>query len=72
MACVILLDQNIFVAVKENWVQNPILHSKTKIFYSNNVDDEANFELKTMYYFHPEDTVCYSGYVNQKFGVYFL
>lgn len=71
MACVILLEQKIFIAIKKQWVQNPMLYSKTVVFHSPNIGDEADFEFQKMFYFHQEKIACYNGYVNQIFGMYF-
>lgn len=70
-ACVILLKQKKIIVVQDKWVENPTLYSETKVFYSPNVNDEANFETQIMFYFHSTKTACYYGCVNEKFGTYF-
>lgn len=54
-AFVVVLENDRLVALKKDWVQNPILNSVTKVFYSPNTDDSSNFELHKMYYFNEKN-----------------
>lgn len=67
-AFVIVLDNKKSIAVKKDWVQNPILDSVAKVFYSPNAEASSNFELPKLYYFNADAASCYTGYVLQKFG----
>lgn len=65
---VVLLNGGKLLVVKKNWIEYPIIHSITKIFFSPYEDSEADFSLPTMQIFSIDDTCCYLGLVCKHFS----
>lgn len=66
----ILLKDQKLLALKKNWIKNPILNANTSVFFSPNDQDNPNFELKTSYFFKSNVVALYDGYVLKMFGKY--
>lgn len=67
-ACVVVLQNNKLISLKEVWVQFPVPNAKSIVFFSPNHDDAANFHLEPSYYFDPERPSCYKSRVVERFG----
>lgn len=67
---VVLLNGGRLLAVKKNWIQYPIVHTISKIFFAPYEDAEVNFNLPTMQEFSPEEYACYLGLICKRFGEY--
>lgn len=69
MAFVVILKNNTNVlAVKANWVENPVLNDVSLIFYSQNENDVANFTLPPQYHLRNDSANCYQARVMAQFG----
>lgn len=71
MAFAVLLRCNKLVAVKAEWVYNPVVNGLSTIFYSKNNDENARFEVNAKHFFNGDETGCYYGYVYKDFGKIF-
>lgn len=67
-AFVIILECDKLLAVDQKWVQNPILSQISKVYFSKNVKDIADFSLETTFFFKSDKSGCYDGYVYKYFG----
>lgn len=56
------------IAVKREWIQNPVLRSKTKFFYSENPNATADYTTCPLYYINKNIDACYDGFILQGFG----
>lgn len=65
---VVYLDQMKLIVIKEDWIENPDLGSKSKIFFSPNSNEVANFALPLSFYFDDTKTTCYEAFVCKCFG----
>lgn len=65
---VVALRQQKLLAIKKQWIENPLLLSFTKIFFSANSQKEPNFALETRYYFNKNCDACYDAYIIKSFG----
>lgn len=67
---VVLLEQNILIAVKKQWIENSNSVEQVAVFYSSDRNAVPNFERNKMYYFKENQTACYNCRIVQKFGSY--
>lgn len=65
---VVLLNEARLVAVKRNWIEYPIVHSISKIFFSPFEDSKVDFNLPVLQTFSPEQPNCYLGFICKRFG----
>lgn len=57
-----------FVIIKDNWVQNPKIGEKSRIFYAPDEEAEPNFGLNEKFLFDKQVQNVYIGYVWKHFG----
>lgn len=73
-AFIVLLGNNKFIVLREEWIEYPILSANSKVFYSSNRQSNADFSIEQKYYFHRNETSCYMAYICKRFSKcdYFL
>lgn len=70
---VVYLESGQLVALQENWIQNPILGKKSKVFISENDVAFPNFALDPLFYINKKIDAVYNAFVYKKFGkIYFF
>lgn len=68
MNAVILNYNKKIIIVPENWIENSNQFSEqTKIYYSPNFEDPANFTIPVKQFFDRTVPKCYNGFLLQKF-----
>lgn len=67
---VVCLKSKRYIVLPENWIQNPILRRETKVYFSQNPTDEADFSLKILFYLNQSVSGVYEAFVIKKFGEY--
>lgn len=70
MVFVIILLSRRFIIVKDNWVENKNIGEKTKVFFSPENADEANFSLEVKFLFNERVPNVYEGYIWKHCGKY--
>lgn len=70
VAFIVLLQCNKFIVLKEEWIESPILSTKSKVFYSANRQSVADFLIETKFYFHDDETCCYMAYIYKRYSMY--
>lgn len=65
---VVYLKNNSFLVVPEAWIQNPVLGIVSKVYFSNNLADAPDFDLKAKFYINVFVAGCYEAFVYKKFG----
>lgn len=65
---VVCLKQNRFVILKESWVQNPYIQQFSMVFFSPNDEAMADFGAEKKFYFNPNASFCYDGFVTKAFA----
>lgn len=68
MVFAIILLSRRFIIVQDNWVENPDISEKTKIFYSPDQNENPNFDLEVKFLFNGRVPNVYEGYIWQHFG----
>lgn len=68
--CVVQLANDHMIVVRNDWVQEP-KETKTKIFFSPNIEDQPVFG-NTMHYFKDKEVACYVGRVHKCFSKFLL
>lgn len=68
MAFVVLLRCNKLVALKAEWVYNPVVFGLSTVFFSPNGDENARFGPESKYFFTGNESGCFYGYVYKDFG----
>lgn len=62
---VVFLKCQKYVAIKEEWIQNPVIGKSSKVFISNDETFAADFDAK-MSYFVVDENMCYNGFIERK------
>lgn len=70
MVFAIILMCKRFIIVQDNWVENPKINEKTKIFFSPDLNTQPNFDLNEKFLFNKNVSNVYTGYVLKRFGEY--
>lgn len=55
------------IAIKYGWVQNPIIHEESVVFYGPDSEENPDFTLPEEYYLNKTKRACYRAAVMQKF-----
>lgn len=71
---VVILECKKIIVVPNNWVekQNTNSDDSTKIFFSPDTNDEADFDLPKKMFFDKTERKCYRGYVLKECGKQFF
>lgn len=67
---VVILKSNKLISLGKNWVQNPILNTKSLVYFSADEQEEPNFNSERLFYFQPTVPGCYESEVLKEFGMY--
>lgn len=70
MAFAVILRCNEMIAAKEHWIANPVLSEASKIFFSPNRNQVANFDIAPKYFFEGNEVAVYDGFLYRRFGKY--
>lgn len=71
MAYVVILRNNLtLLSVSDNWIQNPVLDEKTIVFFSPELTDQQNFQMRPKYHYDKDVTNCYHARVLKRFSKY--
>lgn len=70
MAFAVILRCNEMIAVKEDWIANPVLSKASKIFFSPKQNQVANFDIAPTHFFKKKDVAVYDGFLYRRFGKY--
>lgn len=62
MVFAVILESKRHIVVPDNWVQNPTISGKTKIFFSPDARAQPNFNLGQKYLFNKNMSNVYEGY----------
>lgn len=65
------LESKRYIALKESWIQNPILGKESKVFFSNDENTVPDFSLPIQFYLNNREDGVYDAFVYRKFGKYF-
>lgn len=61
-----------WLAVKRDWVQNPILKKRSLVFLSPNPNEIADFKIQSSFYINQHENSVYESFVWPEFGKYFF
>lgn len=64
---VVYLECQRYISVQRNWIQNPEPGEKSKIFYSSDSNDAADFSTEPLHYLNKSVAACYNAFVYKKF-----
>lgn len=64
----VLLNNDVLIHIKKDWVENPVAKTISKVFFSNYFDTKANFDKSVEKTFDEMKTACYLGYIHKVFG----
>lgn len=67
---VVILKSNKLISVGKNWVRNPILNTKSLVYFSADEQEEPYFNSKRLFYFQPTVSGCYESEVLKEFVMY--
>lgn len=65
---VVFMECRRYVAVKKQWIQNPVIGTESKMFFSNDKEAAPNFQLEQQYYLNERNDACYNVFVRKSFG----
>lgn len=65
---VVFIECKRWLVVKEDWVENPNLGQRSKIFFSQNDNAVADFSIDPPYYINLSIDSVYDAFVWSKFG----
>lgn len=68
MAFVVVLQSNVLVSIKKDWILNSIQNTESLVYHSPTELDHPIFHLPPSYYFKPDAKACYIARVIRKFG----
>lgn len=67
---VVYLQCKRFIAVKKEWIKNPIIGHESTVFISRNTQAVANFDIVREYYVNEKEDACYDCFVYKGFSEY--
>lgn len=65
---VVYLKSMKYFTVHRKWIQNPVVGEQSKIFYSSNFNDVADFTCAVLYFLDKSVAACYNAFVYKVFG----
>lgn len=67
---VVIIQQKRFLILQRNWIENPCIGAHTKVFWSPNDQDTADYTRDVKYMYNRAESACYEGFVLKKFNVF--
>lgn len=69
---VVYLESGKYIALKRNWVQNPILGEESMVFLSKDESANPNFSSEQLFYVNKNVDATYKAFVYKRFGITFI
>lgn len=69
-AFIVLLRNNKFIVLREEWIESPILSTESKVYFSPSCHSVADFSIEQKYFFRHNETSCYMAYICKRFSKY--